>query len=295
MFEFLKKHDVNYKRNLKISDISSIKIGGPADVVAYPKTERELISVVDFLKSSSVPYKITGKMTNILASDEGFRGVIVSTKLFSGIEFSGNLALVKPGTLVNSLLFSAAKENLGGLEDLFGIPGTLGGLLHNNGGAGNFDLSKAILYARVYSPSEKKILLLDNSDLVLSYRNSIFTTKDYIALSLAIAFVPKTYSEVMHKIRLAVDRRKLSQPLAFPSLGSVFKREEGIAVSKLIDESGLKGYKIGSAQISKKHAGFIINRGKATAREVLELIEFIKKEIEKKYGFLPKEEIEFLG
>ena len=157
MFDFLKKHDVNYKRNLKISDISSIKIGGPADVIAYPKTEEQLTKTLDFLESSGVPYKITGKMTNILASDKGYRGVIISTKLFSELEFSDTVAIANSGTLVNSLLFSAAKENLGGLEELFGIPGTLGGLLHNNGGAGNFDVSHAILYAKVYSPKEHKI------------------------------------------------------------------------------------------------------------------------------------------
>lgn len=291
----MKKHDVNYKRNLKISDISSIKIGGPADIVAYPKTERELTLTLDFLESNSVPYKITGKMTNILASDDGFRGVIVSTKLFSGVEFCGSVAHAVAGTLVNSLLFSAAKENLGGLEELFGIPGTLGGLLHNNGGAGKFDLSRAILYARVYSPRDRKILILDNHALKLAYRSSIFCEKSYVALSLAIAFVPCNYSDVMHKIRKAVDKRKNSQPLAFPSLGSIFKRENGKPVSRLIDEAGLKGVKVGGAQISKKHAGFIINRGKATSRDVLELIELIKKEILKKYGFEPKEEIEFLG
>lgn len=291
----MKKHDVNYKRNLKISDISSIKIGGYADVVAYPKTEEELISTLDFLVREKVPYKLVGKMTNILASDEGFRGVIVSTKLSSKIEFSGCVAYASSGALVNSLLFSAAKENLGGLEELFGIPGTLGGLIHNNGGAGSFDISRAVLYARVYSPEQRKILILDNSDLKLGYRSSIFYEKNYVALSLAIAFVPRKYSEVMQKIKLAVDKRRETQPLAFPSLGSVFKRENGNAVSRLIDEAGLKGFKIGGAQISKKHAGFIINRGKATAHDVLALIEFIKRELYKKYGFEPKEEIEFLG
>ena len=291
----MKKHDVNFKRNLKISDISSIKIGGSADIVAYPKTESELIETLDFLESISVPYKITGKMTNILASDDGFRGVIVSTKLFSEIEFFENLAYATSGVLVNSLLFAAAKENLGGLEALYGIPGTLGGRLHNNGGAGDFDVSKAIIYAKVYSPKDKKILLLDNADLCLSYRNSILCEQNYVALSLALAFTHGKYSDIMQKIRIAVDKRRAAQPLAFPSLGSIFKREKGMAVSKLIDEAGLKGYRIGSAQISKKHAGFIINRGKATASDVIMLIEYVKKEIFKKYGFEPKEEIEFLG
>ena len=232
----MKKHDVNYKRNLKISDISSIKIGGPADIVAYPKTEEELIKTVDFLKENSVPYKVTGKMTNILASDDGFRGVIISTKLFSKIEFSENLAYAESGALVNSLLLSAAKENLGGLEALFGIPGTLGGLIHNNGGAGNFDISHSVLYARVYSPSERKILILDNSEMELEYRSSIVSKENYIVLSLAIAFVEARYSDVMHKIRLTVDKRRQTQPLAFPSLGSIFKREGGNAVSRLIDD-----------------------------------------------------------
>ena len=111
----MNKHDVNYKRNIKISDISSIKIGGFAEFVVYPKTESELISLVDFLESSSVPYKIVGKMTNILASDDGFRGVLISTKLLSEIEFFGNMAVAQSGALVNSLLFSAAKLDLGGL------------------------------------------------------------------------------------------------------------------------------------------------------------------------------------
>ncbi len=291
----MKKHDVNYERNFKISDISSIKIGGCADYIVYPKSEAELIASVDFFKSNSVPYKIIGKMTNVLASDDGFRGALVSTKLLSKIEFCGVISYVESGALLNSLLFSAAKLGLGGLEDLFGIPGSLGGLLHNNGGAGNFDLSMALLYARVYSPSLKKVLVLDKYDLKLGYRESILGSKDYIALSLAIAFVPKSYEDVINGIRKSVDGRRKSQPIAIPSLGSIFKRENGVAVSRLIDEAGLKGYRIGDAEVSKKHAGFIINRGKATALEVLQLIETIKKEILKKYGFEPKEEIEFLG
>ncbi len=291
----MNKHDVNYKRNFKISDISSIKIGGAADIVAYPKSEEELILLVDFLSSISVPYKIIGKMTNILASDGGFSGVLISTKLLSGVEFDGLIAHAGAGALVNSLIFSAAKMNLGGLADLFGIPGTLGGLLHNNGGAGNFDVSCALLYARVYSPKLRKILILDGRDLNLGYRSSIFYEKDYVTLSLTLAFVREKYCDVMQKIRFSVEKRKASQPIAYPSLGSVFKRENGLAVSRLIDELGLKGERIGGAQISKKHAGFIINRGKATSDDVLNLIALIKQEMLKKYGFEPKEEIEFLG
>lgn len=291
----MKKHDVNFKRNFKISDISSIKIGGVADMIVYPKSEEELILTVDFLVFNSVSYKVIGKMTNILASDDGFKGVLISTKFLCDINFEGEILYAETGALVNSLLFSAAKRELGGLEDLFGIPGTLGGLLHNNGGAGKFELSNALLYARVYSPLQRKILILDSSDLELGYRKSILSETDYIALSVALAFVSKKYGDVMSEIRSAAARRRASQPLVFPSLGSIFKRENGIAVSRLIDESGLKGYKIGGAEISKKHAGFIINRGKATSLDVVKLIEHVKKEINKKYGFEPKEEIEFLG
>ena len=293
--DFLKKHDVNYKRNFKISDISSIKIGGNVDIIAYPKTESELILILDFITSLSVPYKIIGKMTNILASDDGFRGVLISTKLLTDLDFDGIVCTAGVGLPLNSLLFSAAKRELGGIEDLFGIPGTLGGLLHNNGGAGKLDLSKALLFARVYSPSQRKILILDKYDLRLGYRESILPKTDFAALSVTLAFISCGYGEVMHKIRAAAARRRAAQPLGMPSLGSIFKREGDIAVSRLIDESGLKGYRIGGAEISKRHAGFIINREKATASDVLSLIEHIKKELLKNYGFEPKEEIEFLG
>ena len=110
----MKKHDVNYKRNFKISDISSIKIGGNADIVAYPKKEEELIALVDFLRENGSPYRIVGKMTNILASDEGFRGVLISTKLFSGVSFDGTLSIADSGASVNSLIVSAARRGLGG-------------------------------------------------------------------------------------------------------------------------------------------------------------------------------------
>jgi len=295
VFEFLKKHDVDYKRDFKIAEISSIKIGGICDALVYPPNEEKLISLLDFLNSLGIPYKIVGKMTNILADDDGFRGVLISTKRLNSVEVRGELVIAASGVPVSSLIFSLAKANLGGLEALFGIPGSLGGLLHNNGGAGDFDISNALLYARLYSPSLKKILMLDRYDLKLAYRSSILENSDYVALSLALAFVPRDFCDVMKRIREFGDKRKSSQPLAYPSLGSIFKRENGIAVSKLIDELGLKGKRIGGAEISKKHAGFIINRGKASANDVKELIALIKKEILKKHGFEPSEEIEFLG
>ena len=292
--DFLKKHDVDYKRNIKISDISSIKIGGCCDIIAYPESEKTFIFLVDFLETNSIPYKVIGKMTNILASDNGFSGVLVSTKRLTDIKIEGELVYPESGVLVNSLLFSLARMNLGGLEELFGIPGTLGALVHNNGGAGNTDISDALLFARVYSPSEKKILILDRNALKLGYRSSALIGTDFIVLSLGLAFVRRDYREIMQKIRRCVEKRKATQPLKYPSLGSVFKRENGIPVSKLIDESGLKGTRIGGAEISKKHAGFIVNRGGASAKDVRELISLVKKEILKKYGFEPHEEIEFL-
>ena len=295
MSDFLKEHDVEYKRNLRISEISSIRIGGVSDITAYPKSEKEFIDLVDFLTCIAIPYKIIGRMTNILASDDGFRGVLISTKRLVSLSFDGVIAYAECGVAVSSLLFSAAKLNLGGLEALFGIPGTLGGLLHNNGGAGDFDISHALLYARVYSPLLKKILFLDSRDLKLEYRSSIFFKCDFVILSEAIAFVNGEYNDIIQKIRLAAEKRKANQPLSYPSLGSVFKRENGMAVSKLIDTAGLKGVRIGGAQISKKHAGFIINRGYATCNDVLELIDLVKEKIFEKYGFVPKEEIEFLA
>jgi len=295
VFDYFKEHDVEHKRNLKISEISSIKIGGAAAAVAYPGDERELIRLLDFLTSINFPYKVIGKMTNILASDEGYPGVLISTQFLSMLEAAGEVVLAGSGLSVNSLLLSSAKMNLGGLEELYGIPGTLGGLLHNNGGRGNFDLSCALLYARVYSPALKKILTLDGFDLRLGYRSSAFFENDYIALSLALAFVKREEPLVLRKIRAYQRERRTCQPLSYPSLGSIFKREGAVAVSRLIDECGLKGRRVGGAEVSRKHAGFIINLGGARASDVLSLIALIKEEIYQNYGFLPKEEIEILN
>lgn len=294
VFDFLEKQDIKYKRNVKLSTISTIRIGGFCKAVAFPNTEEKLINLVDFLYHSGTKYKVVGNASNILFSDLGFDGIIISTRSFRHYTVNGLLVEASAGTSLSSLIRELAKINLGGLEGLFGIPATVGGAVRNNAGAFGQDISRVLLYARLYSPKTKKILYFDNCAMNFSYRKSYLSDRNITLLSATLAFAKKDYSEIKNDLQRIAFKRSSTQPIGEASLGSVFKRESGIPISKIIDELGLKGFKIGGAEISSKHAGFIVNKGNATAGDVQNLVEYIKSEICMKIGIIPCEEIEFL-
>lgn len=294
LFDYFKEQDVEIYRSLDISAISSIGIGTVCDYAVYPHNEEEFLSVISFLEDNSVKYFVIGRMTNVLPCTESYRGVIVFTSKMQGYSAAENVVSAECGMAFSLLLKRAATDSLGGYEELFGIPGSIGGMVYNNAGAFGKSVSDCFLRARLFSLDDVKLISITSSDMQFSYRKSLLQNKRFLLLSAEFAFVRKDKTDISEAMRKTVSKRKNSQPTMDKSLGSIFKRHEGVPVSKAIDELGLKGFRIGGAEISKKHAGFIINVGGATSDDVLRLIEIIKVKILKEYGFVAEEEIELL-
>ncbi len=294
VIDYLKKHDVEFKRNLKLSDISAIKTGGSSRLAVYPENADEMIGVLRTARELGFEYKIVGNASNILFPDGNFKPILISTKRMNAVSNLGEIAFSFCGASLASMIRYMARRGFGGLESLFGIPATVGGAVFNNAGAFGDDISSSFLYGIIYSPREDKISILDNFDMRFSYRKSILQSRELVLLFAAFAFISKDEEKIKSEIKDNMKKRRSSQPTECPSLGSVFKKRDGTSVSALIDRLGMKGVCVGGAEISKKHAGFIVNRGGASSGDVIELIGIVKNEIYKNYGFLPDEEIEIL-
>lgn len=294
LFDYFKEQDVEIYKSLDISTVSSIGIGTVCDYAVYPHNEEEFLTVISFLEENSVKYFVIGRMTNILPCTEAYHGVIVFTSKMREYSVAENVASAECGMAFSLLLKKAAAHSLGGYEELFGIPGSVGGMVYNNAGAFGKSVSDCFLGARLFSLDDIKVTTVSSSDMQFSYRKSLLQNKRLLLLSAEFALARKDKTDISEAMRGAFLKRKNSQPTRDRSLGSVFKRCDGVPVSKLIDELGLKGFRIGGAEISKKHAGFIINIGGATSYDVLSLIQYIKEKIYKEYGIVAEEEIELL-
>jgi UDP-N-acetylmuramate dehydrogenase len=293
--EFLKKHDVEYVELFDISSVSSMGIGGKALLAVIPNDTDKLIKALDFLKDNLLKYKIVGAMTNILPPDTLYNGVLVLTQKIRCYSLAENILTADCGAKLSSVLLKVAKKNLGGMEELFGIPGSVGGMVSGNAGAYGKSISDFFIDAKIYSPSKKCVISVDRSQMDFSYRNSSIKNTDNVLLSASFSLQSIPYEKIKEKMKTVISKRKSAQPYSEKSLGSVFLRCGDIPTSLMIDRLGLKGYSIGGAEISKKHAGFIINRENATSEDVNELILFIKDKIFSFYGVMPKEEIEYLN
>lgn len=291
---FLKKQDVEYKCNMDISKASFMGIGGKANYAVFPDSEARLVKTVDFLSEHCIPFRVVGKMTNVLPPDANYDGVLVFTAKMSHYYVAENTVYAECGVPFSLLLNNIAEMGLGGFEELYGIPGSLGGMIYGNAGAYGKTVADALISARVYDYRKKKICTLEKDGMKFSYRTSIFKNSDMILLSAEMLFLKISDYSVKDKLRSIVARRKKEQPYGEKSLGSIFKRCGDIPVSFLIDKLGLKGFRIGGAEISKKHAGFIVNADNATSADVIGIIELIKQKVYSAYGILPKEEIEYL-
>ena len=293
LLRFLNEQDVEYKTGCSLSSISSIGIGGAATVV-YPRCSEELIKLIDFLSINNIGYKIIGRMTNVLPCDEDYDGVIILTKMLSSVVFSRNLVKASSGISFAKLLLKASELGLGGAESLYGIPGTLGGMIYSNAGAFGKEISDLVVYVKVYDPCLRKTRVLFYDDLDFSYRKSVFKDSDLVILSATLKFDFMDADLIKAGFDHFLKLRKSNQPVGEPSLGSIFKRHPFAPISLLIDKSGLKGYRIGGAEISTKHAGFIVNKGNAKAEDVILLIKLIKDKLYADYDIIPEEEIEYL-
>ena len=282
---------------------TSMKVGGPATVYFENENEEELLLKVRESYRSDAPYIVIGNGTNIIVRDGGYPGAVFTTnKTLNGVELIENekdnaSKRIKCGageSLANVCKF-AASNGLSGLEALSGIPGTIGGAVVMNAGAYEHEISDVLVMVRAYDIQNDSIVVLSKPDFEFGYRNSVFKRKQMIVLEAEFELVSDNKADIEARMAEYRKRRNEKQPMELPSAGSYFKRPEGNYAGKLIEEAGMKGASVGGAMVSKKHAGFIVNTGGATASDVLELAEQVKTKVYNETGIRLEEEPIVIG
>lgn len=259
---------------------TTFRVGGPAAFFVTPKDEKELAQTVSLCRREAIPFFLLGNGSNLLVADTGFDGVVVSMSGLCGCEADAESGLIRAGAGIS--LAKIAKEafnaSLTGFEFAAGIPGSLGGAVVMNAGAYGSELKDVLCRAKVLTP-EGELKKLSGEELCLGYRTSCVMSRGYIVTEAEICLKPGDKEAVKARMDELAGKRKEKQPLDYPSAGSTFKRPEGKYAGELIEKAGLKGFALGGAQVSEKHCGFVINRNHATAREVMSLIEEVKKRV----------------
>lgn len=286
------------KINEPMSKHTTFKLGGVADVLVMPESLEELIAVLGYAKERKIPVTVIGNGSKILVLDGGIRGIVIKlASKFAKVQFDGECVKALAGVTLPYISRRAKAESLSGLEFACGIPATLGGAIFQNAGAYDGDMA-SVVEEVTYLDENLNLVTKKNEDLGFGYRNSFFKKnkdKGYVIVSAVLRLHKGDVEEIECKIRENTEKRASKQPLEYPSAGSVFKRPDGYFVGKLVEDAGLKGKVIGNAQVSEKHSGFIVNKGNATAKDVVELIEYIKAQIFDKFGVKLEEEIIIIG
>ncbi|MBL6719441.1 MAG: UDP-N-acetylmuramate dehydrogenase [Candidatus Marinimicrobia bacterium] len=281
MNESLKKH-------------TTYGIGGPADLMIFPNSKQDLIKVIEIINDNKIQLTILGSGSNVLISDNGIRGAVISLKnSLKQIEVDGNILYAECGTMLGKIVKHAVKNNLIGLENLNGVPGTLGGALIMNAGAWGGEISENLIHVEVIN-SKSEIQKIQRKDLNFSYRQSSFN-KDDILLSAKFNLKKADKDIIKENFIEAQSGRKKSQPLNKRSAGSLFKNPKNNSAGKLLDKAGLKGLSIGDAKISEKHANFFINDGDASSRDMLMLIKKAHKAVKDKFNVNLSLEVKLMG
>lgn len=278
-----------------MSNHTTFRIGGPADIFTMPEDKQQIADVVKLCKNEQLPFFVLGNGSNLLVSDKGYRGVIIQMdRNMSEITVEGKQIRACAGALLSSVAVAAKNVSLTGFEFAGGIPGTLGGAVVMNAGAYGGEM-KDVLKEAVVLTGEGEILTIPVEELEMGYRTSIIKTSGYLVLEAVISLEEGDQEEIRSRMKELSDRRTEKQPLDFPSAGSTFKRPEGYFAGKLIMDSGLRGCRIGGAQVSEKHCGFVINAGGATAKDVRALMDHVIHTVYEKFGVTLEPEVKFLG
>lgn len=274
---------------------TSYRIGGNAKILAEPNSVSQTVFLINECKNRNIPFFVIGNGSNLLVSDKGYNGVIIKiAKNFSCVSVAENRIIAQAGALLSSTSKLAASHSLSGLECESGIPGCIGGAVYMNAGAYGEEM-KDIVKKTTYLAPDSNIYTIENDAHNFGYRKSIFCENGGIILSCEFELSYKNENEIFEKMADLSRRRREKQPLEYPSCGSAFKRPDGYFAAALIEQAGLKGFSVGGAQVSEKHSGFIINRGGATAEDVLKLTEHIKNEVLKKFGVELECEMKMIG
>ena len=280
--------------NELMSNYTSFKIGGPAEYLIKVQTPEELKEILKIIKKQEIPLTIIGNGSNILVSDNGIKGIVLKIEI-NTFELNTQTAKLRIGSGVKLgfIAQKCLKSEIAGFEFASGIPGTIGGAIRMNAGAHGKEM-KDVVTSVTYMDRNGDVFTIQNEEARFEYRNSLFAHKDYIILEVEIQLEKGNSEEIQSKMAEYATYRKEKQPIEYPSAGSTFKRGADFITAKLIDECGLKGYQIGGAQISEKHAGFIINKDNATAEDVIKLMEYTKESVYNKFGKIIEPEIEII-
>ncbi len=278
-----------------LSRLTSFRIGGTCAFSVFPGSEESFLISVDFFTQEAYPYKILGRGSNILASDSGYGGAVIRTDRLNSLSFSDREICAGCGLALPRLCYSASCRGISGFSHLFGIPGSLGGAIYMNAGAYGETIGQRVVFVRAYSPKTRKIISLPADECGFSYRKSLFQSEKNLILGAILTGGAGDAPALKASCRETMTRRRASQPLGFPSAGSIFLRPEKGYAGAMIEGAGLCGLSVGGATVSSRHAGFIVNAGGATATEVKELIRIVRKAVYEKYGVLLETEIEMLG
>lgn len=287
------KNKINFELNYPMSNFVSFKTGGNCDLFIETETTDDLIFILKLIKSEHIPYVILGRGTNILVSDNGIRGCVIRPKL-ENISLSGNEICAECSVLLSKLVLAAHKNNLSGFEFLGGIPGSVGGAIVMNAGAYGSEVKDFLKSVQVLTP-DFQLTEKNASELDLSYRHSNIESNGEIVISASFILEEGNIEHAKTNLKNLNARRLEKQPLNYPSAGSTFKRPKNNYASALIQDCGLKGKTIGGACVSEKHAGFIINKGNATSKDIYNLINYVKENVFLQTGIELECEVKFLG
>ncbi|MGI2328845.1 UDP-N-acetylmuramate dehydrogenase [Planococcus sp. YIM B11945] len=289
---FLPEEQVKVDEPLHLHTLT--RMGGPADIFVTPKTEDETVYTVKYAYDNNIPLLLLGNGSNMVVRDGGVRGIVLNLKGLHVIRIDGATVYAQGGANIKEVSKTAASHRLTGLEFACGIPGSIGGAMAMNAGAYGGEIKDVIKQATVLTREGEK-LILSKEDLELGYRKSIITKKGYYVLSAEFALEFGKQTVIDAKMSELTYQRETKQPLEFPSAGSVFKRPPGNFAGKLIQESGLQGKGFGGAEVSTKHAGFIVNKNNATANDYIQTIEMVKSAVREKFNIDLELEVKIVG
>ena len=274
---------------------TTFRIGGPAKYFLQPCTVTEVASLLKICREEGIPFSIIGNGSNLLVSDTGVSGAVIQIyKNMNEIVVADDNIKAQAGALLSQVAKAAVNASLSGLEFAAGIPGTVGGAVVMNAGAYGGEMKDVITQVTAIS-QEGEIITLQQKDLQMGYRTSIIKKKQYIVLETIFSLHQDDKEAIKAKVNELKSKRVSKQPLEYPSAGSTFKRPEGHFAGKLIMDAGLRGYTVGDAQVSEKHCGFVINKGNATAADVISLMQDVSNRVNEKYGIELEPEVQFLG
>ena len=290
----LEKENIKYNEPMK--NHTTTKVGGPCDCLVEPSSIDEIKAVIKYAKENNINYYVIGNGSNLLVKDEGIHALIIKiTDKFSDYEVNDNYIKVYAGCSVPKLAQVAKNNSLSGLEFACGIQGSVGGAIRMNAGAYGSEMVNVVSKVG-YLDEDCNVVEISNEEAQFTYRHSMFVENPQYVILYAIYKLEKgNKEEITEKMTTNMNSRREKQPLEYPNFGSVFKRPEGYFVGKLVDDCGLKGYTIGGAQVSTKHSGFIVNISNATCKDVLDLIEYVKKMVYEKFNVMLQEEVVILG